>query len=425
MQQPFSSFAKQVLERQQYPDRRQSPGGLPVRPYDVTAHTLPLLMGVDVAAVAKPFAADLEPVGEVFPAAGSTSGRGRFIALGHKTGELVALGRMLRAGVAVRWATEAFTDRGRSFPAGTLLVPASSRGVLAPLTGELGVVAHAVDATPKALALRAPRVGLYQSWVASMDEGWTRFVFEKQMGVAYETLHDADILKGSLRGRFDAIVLPDQTEAEILNGHLPGTLPDEYTGGLGKAGAERLKEFVQEGGTLVALDTASLFAVAELGLPVKIAARAVGFLLSRRAPQHSGRGPRAPEPRPRTGDNGVVRVEPGLRSGPRHRRAALSRHEPPRLRLAHRRRPPAGPRRPRRGHPRDEAASCSSASARSIAARAGPPTSPCSTRSTRRRFLLLEMCKRQERGPRRRHTTCLGHVPFSATRQVVRKTERT
>ena len=277
MQQPFSPFAKQLLERQQYPDLRTSPGGPPVRPYDVTAHTLPLLMGVDVVAVVKPFTADLEPVGEAYPPAGAISGRGPWLALGHKTGELVALGRLLRAGVAVRWATERFTDHGRSFAAGTLLVPAAARGVLAPLTGALGIVARAIDATPKALALRTPRVGLYQSWVASMDEGWTRFVFEKQMGVAYETLHDADVMKGGLRARFDAIVLPDQTPAEILNGHLPGTLPDEYTGGLGKAGAARLKEFVEAGGTLVALDTASQFAISELGLPVKVVAAPEDF----------------------------------------------------------------------------------------------------------------------------------------------------
>ncbi len=277
MQQPFSAFAKQVLERQEYPDLRTSPGGPPVRPYDVTAHTLPLLMGVGAVAEVKPFEADLEPVGEAYPTAGSISGRGRFIALGHKTGELVALGRLLRAGVGVRWATEAFTDRGRAFDAGTLLVPAAARGVLAPLTGELGIVARAVDAIAKTLTLRTPRVGLYQSWVAAMDEGWTRFVFEKQMGVAYETLHDADVLKGGLHGRFDAIVLPDQKPAEILNGHLPGTLPDEYTGGLGKAGAARLKEFVQEGGTLVALDTASQFAISELGLAVNVVAAPEDF----------------------------------------------------------------------------------------------------------------------------------------------------
>jgi hypothetical protein len=268
MAQPWSAFAKSLLEKQEYPDARQWPGGPPQRPYDVTAHTLPLLMGVDVVTAHAPFRVDVEAVGQPVVAPGRVEGRGPFFALGHGTGDLIALGRLLRAQVAVRWATAGFSDGGRDFPAGTLLVPRDAAKHLEPLARKLGIVARAVGAVPPALVLRAPRVGLYRSHVASIDEGWTRFVFERQVGVDYEPLEDAGVRAGALRERFDAIVLPDQPAPDIRDGHAKGSMPAEFVGGLGAPGVAALKAFVEDGGTLVALNAATDLAIQELALPV-------------------------------------------------------------------------------------------------------------------------------------------------------------
>ena len=279
MQQPASGFAKTILERQRYPDRRDA-RGTPLPPYDATAHTLPLLLGVDVDAVETPFAAALEPVEAATAVAmGRVEGDGPRYALSHTTGDLVAAGRLLAAGVSVRWAMEAFEDAGRAFAPGALLVPASARPALEAAVRDLGLVAHAVRADPHARRVRAPRIGLYRSWVPSMDEGWTRFVFERQLGLPYQELHDREVRAGRLRQRFDAIVLPDQSAAAIRDGHPRGTMPEEYTGGLGEVGVGALRAFVAEGGTIVALDSASLFAIDAMHLPVRDALAGVGAAL--------------------------------------------------------------------------------------------------------------------------------------------------
>jgi hypothetical protein len=192
--QPYGAFAKSLLEKQTYPDLRDTEGR-PQPPYDVTAHTLPLLAGVEAVPVTTP----------------------------------VRLGGRTKAPAA------AWRCCGRSSPG--------------PRSG-------------------APRTALYKSHVASMDEGWTRWVFE-QHGLPYASITDRDVRAGGLRAKYDAILIPDQSPRSLLEGHRPGTMPDELTGGLGAEGVRALREFVEAGGTLVALNEAADFAVEQLGLPVR------------------------------------------------------------------------------------------------------------------------------------------------------------
>src|SRR5918999_464402 len=71
--------------------------------------------------------------------------------------------------------------------------------------------------------------------------GWTRWLLE-QYEFEFENITDADIRKGALRPRFDAIVLPDISAERILNGHAAGAMPPEYVGGIGKEGGEMLRQ---------------------------------------------------------------------------------------------------------------------------------------------------------------------------------------
>ena len=54
--QPYRAFLVEMMERQRYPEVREGPDTKEIfKPYDVTAWTLPLMMGVDWARVDRPF----------------------------------------------------------------------------------------------------------------------------------------------------------------------------------------------------------------------------------------------------------------------------------------------------------------------------------------------------------------------------------
>lgn len=112
------------------------------------------------------------------------------------------------------------------------------------------------------------RVALYKSYAPSMDEGWTRLVFD-DWKVKYTSLFDAGVRGGNLRAKYDVIVLADQRGREIINGNSTAGYPQQFSGGIGPEGLKALREFVEAGGTLVCFDNASRFAVEEFKLPVK------------------------------------------------------------------------------------------------------------------------------------------------------------
>lgn len=235
MQQPYSTFAKTLLERQHYPDLRLYPGGPPKTPYDVTAQTLPLLMGVAVDTVKDRFEARTTPAaGFAFTQEGSVPG-----------GALAASNVDSWKQVTAAWKTGRSVARDR---AGNFYINRA--------------------AGPGWKPLRKPRIGLYRSYIPVMDEGWTRWVLDA-FGFPYASVENKAARAGGLRKLFDVIVFPSQRSPGIENGFAPGSMPEEFTGGLGDEGASALKEFTREGGTLVFLNEACEWAVEHLGIRVR------------------------------------------------------------------------------------------------------------------------------------------------------------
>ncbi len=271
MAQPFRAHVKDLFEQQVYPDRRLYPDGPPAPPYDLAGWSLPLQMGVDVREIAQPFATGaLEMIDVVTPPAQDAPGGGTAIAL--DAGSVAAhraIFQVLDAGGEVGFAAAPFTAGGQSWPAGTPVVTGlpdlTSRA--AAWAADLGLRAAAVDAPPATTrTLDGLRVALYKPWTASMDEGWTRFIFE-EWGVPFDTVANPVIQAGNLGAQYDVIVVPAISYDQMMNGYGERAHP-EFAGGIGTVGAAALRSFVEGGGTLVLLDGSSEFAIRELNVPV-------------------------------------------------------------------------------------------------------------------------------------------------------------
>ncbi len=271
MAQPYRAHVKDLLERQNYPDRRIYPEGPPDTPYDAAGWTLPLQMGVQAVEVMTEFEADLRLLeGAVQPPAGSVSGSGPVFALSNATNAAnLAINRTLGNDGQVVLLSDTTRLGDRLWPVGSVLLRGPGvRDLLSDLAVTEGLSAESFFGSARGYELNALRVGLYQPWTASMDEGWTRWVFET-WDLPYRTVHDAEIRAGGLNDRYDVIILPDLSPSSIVEGRKPGTVPAEYAGGLGDAGTAAIRAFVKAGGTLISLDSSSDFAIEQLGLPVK------------------------------------------------------------------------------------------------------------------------------------------------------------
>jgi hypothetical protein len=284
MSQPYGLFIKNVFEEQKYPDLRRYPDlwqglvssqkfeGLPFESYDMMGWTLPYQFGVKVTAANTPVDVRMTLQKDVVGPPGEIIGKGGLWALDHAVNaSATAVNRILKAGGTARWAKKGLSNRSVDYSEGTIIIGKTDPAVLERIVRELRLKATALDEEPKIpfYTLKKPRLGVYQSWIPSEEEGWLRLVLE-QFEFPFTSLHDAEIKAGSLRDNYDVIILPDHYWSKlIVDGHEKGTMPPQYVGGIGTAGLNNLKAFAEAGGTMILMNSTSDLAADYLGLPVR------------------------------------------------------------------------------------------------------------------------------------------------------------
>jgi hypothetical protein len=275
MTQVFARYAKDMLEKQTYPEVRRSPTSAPEPPYDVTAWSLGMLLGVDTVFVKNALPAmKMTRVDAAPKIAGDVTGSGTRFAFDYKGADsALAINRLLKDGARVAFdgpSHVAVTGIARS----KVEQIAKDFGLAVKAAAEV----HNPQSTIRnpqstirndSMAFHAPRVAMYQPWTGgNMDEGWTRWVLE-QYEFNLSSIHNADIRAGKLRQKFDTIIIADQDPRGILEGYDASQIRPEYRGGIGDAGLEQLKQFVADGGTLVTMGNACDLAIEKLPIPVR------------------------------------------------------------------------------------------------------------------------------------------------------------
>ena len=275
MAQPFRAYAKDLLEPQAHPDPALMPSGkIGEQPYDLTAWSLPLQMGVEAVRVDEPFSLESERLAEIpRPQSELLNAQGRkgFLIDPEPNSLSIFLNRLLQAGIRPSVLTEEVVAEGKRHAAGSVWIADADPSRVEQVAMGLGLKMQGLAEKPPgpSVQLKTPRTALYRPWTASIDEGWTRWLLEKYE-FPFSSLLNGDIQAGGLREKWDVILLPgDRDSRRLIEGNKRLSTPAEYRGGLGAEGQAALQQFVAEGGTLVVWGQAVEFARTTFELPLK------------------------------------------------------------------------------------------------------------------------------------------------------------
>lgn len=268
MAQPFRAYAKDLLEPQEHPDPGlMPPGKMADQPYDSTAWTLPLQMGVETVVAKEAFEAELERLGTIPQPEGEwlVAGDGGVLINAGPNKLATLINRLHSAGEPVRLTQAAAAGA----PAGSVHIEDEPPAELEAWVRELGLTAADAPDELDSAQLEPVRVALYRPWTASMDEGWTRWLLE-QYEFPFTPVFDADLREGDLRKKWDVLLIPgDRSDSSLISGNERQSTPKEYRGGMGEQGRKAIRQFVSQGGRLVVWHDSVEFAQQTFELPLR------------------------------------------------------------------------------------------------------------------------------------------------------------
>ncbi len=277
--QPYGRLAKNLLERQSFPDAN-------LRTYDDSGWTMGLAMLTDVKEIKDKAILDVKTTNVTEATVkGRVAGSGNAgLAVAHYgSNNMIAFRYALRS-VPMKIADKSFTAEGVEFPAGSFVIaPPADMTAARAAVERFGLTAASLTALPAAAMHDAdlPRIAMYSSWTGTQEIGWVRFTFDK-FGIPYDLIYKERVKQGNLRADYDVILMPTQQANRQAVYQTPAARPVPYmkdakykflgmygespdiTGGMGGEGVDAFAKFLDGGGTLITMGNAVRFPT-ELG----------------------------------------------------------------------------------------------------------------------------------------------------------------
>jgi hypothetical protein len=289
--QAFRAHIISMFEPQDHPNDFAYPGGPPRPPYDSAGWTVAFQMGIQFDRILDGFDGPFQeiqglakPPAGTYPTANAKTAAGFFVS--HQVNDsFILINRLLKNNEEIYWMKKPFTAMGKTFPAGTMYVPAkpSVLPVLEKAAKELGLNIEAADLKPigEAFRLKPLRLGLWDNYGGSMDSGWVQWIltrFEFPFEVIYAPTLDA----GDLTAKYDVLI--------FVGGAIPGLFPGGGRGGAGGFGQlnpdnvppefrsmigritvdktiPQIKKFMEDGGAVLTIGSSTGLGY-HLGLPM-------------------------------------------------------------------------------------------------------------------------------------------------------------
>jgi hypothetical protein len=295
--QAFRPHIIDMFEPQDHPDNFAYPGAPPTRPYDNAGWTLAFQMGVTFDrlfdTVKDPALVEVKDW-NITPAPGVVrpGAAGGYLLKHDVLDSFRALNALASTPMAMT--TEGTVVNGVTYPAGSFWVDGSATAKLTEVATKTGISAAALTVKPTGLTpLRTPRVGLWDRYGGSMEAGWTRWILE-QFDFKFDRVFAPQLDAGNLNAKYDVLVfvtgaIPAPAAAgrggrggagggAASGGGRGGAasalpVPAEYANQQGAISADVtlpiLKQFVENGGTVIAIGTSATNFGRYLNLPME------------------------------------------------------------------------------------------------------------------------------------------------------------